>query len=540
MTLPAWVRNRDGRLVQFDPDKISRALFAAAESLGRPDAFLVRELADGVVHFLSGESTEQSVTTIQIDEIVIKTVRELGHPVLAEAFAAWAAAKDRSYPIDATTPGSAELRQLSIPLSNDLTGERLVRDCLRAYSLQEVYSRDLAAAQRDGLLTLTGLEAPFELAAGVLPHDGDVFEAVCVARTRVGEFVLLDGPEYLLASRPDELPRYVHRLSLALQSLALYGLVNLNCAVPPTWATNATAGPLFAGSSSSEPQRKPKSLASDFLNTVLAAEKYASRIRIAWHVSEEDIREDHSEVLRHVARRALEGCPISFVLDRPGVSFVQIATVLHRDDPALLLAVQLHLPELANQVAGQADSAARFLQKLGSAVRLALSAGIQKREFLRRRGTDAEFLARGFLLDRAILSLSPAGLDAVVRSLLGCSLFENADGLEFARRVVDRLHDEVYEDGRTRHLAVMLDASCLLTGAAENGAAADLKSQLRVAADLGSVADLGSTTLHISECSASAASELAESLRWLWKRSEVDYVQLACPYAHSRQLVFSS
>jgi hypothetical protein len=277
-------------------------------------------------------------------------------------------------------------------------------------------------------------------------------------------------------------------------------------------------------------------LASDFLNSVLAAEKYASRIRIAWHVSEEDIREDHSELLRHVARRALEGCPISFVMDRPGDSFIQLATVIHRGDPALLLSVQLHLPKLANQVAGQADSGARFLQMLGSAVRLALSAGVQKREFLRRRGTDAEYLARGFLLDRALLSVSPVGLDAVIRSLLGCNLFESVDGLEFARRIVDRLHDEVNEDGRTRHLAVMLDGSYLLTGAAENGAVADLKSQLQVAADLGS--DLGASTLHISERSATSPRALAEAIRWLWRRSEVDYVQLSCPYAHSRQLAF--
>ncbi|HZY85346.1 MAG TPA: ATP cone domain-containing protein, partial [Gemmataceae bacterium] len=52
---PTWVYKRDGRLVPFDADKISRALFAAAEGLGRADAFLARELADAVVHFLTAE-----------------------------------------------------------------------------------------------------------------------------------------------------------------------------------------------------------------------------------------------------------------------------------------------------------------------------------------------------------------------------------------------------------------------------------------------------------------------------------------------------
>jgi len=50
--LPAWVKKRGGRLEPFDSDKIVRGLFAATESCGRPDAFLARELADGVLLFL--------------------------------------------------------------------------------------------------------------------------------------------------------------------------------------------------------------------------------------------------------------------------------------------------------------------------------------------------------------------------------------------------------------------------------------------------------------------------------------------------------
>src|SRR4051795_9952581 len=85
---PAWVSKRDGRLVPFEADKISRALFAATEGLGRPDAFLARELADGAVHFLAAECEGQIPTTQQIAEVVVKVVRELGHPALAAAFAA--------------------------------------------------------------------------------------------------------------------------------------------------------------------------------------------------------------------------------------------------------------------------------------------------------------------------------------------------------------------------------------------------------------------------------------------------------------------
>src|SRR3954468_16146397 len=93
-TPPAWVTKRDGRLVPFEADKISRALFAAGEGLGQPDAFLARELADGVVHFLTLES-DGTPTTEQVGELVVKVVRELGQPALAAAFADFARRRPR-------------------------------------------------------------------------------------------------------------------------------------------------------------------------------------------------------------------------------------------------------------------------------------------------------------------------------------------------------------------------------------------------------------------------------------------------------------
>src|SRR5207302_1347167 len=85
-TSPTWVSKRDGRLVPFDADKISRALFAATESLGRPDAFMARELTDSIVHFLAPEADNSTLTSAQVAELVIKIVRELGQPALSQAF----------------------------------------------------------------------------------------------------------------------------------------------------------------------------------------------------------------------------------------------------------------------------------------------------------------------------------------------------------------------------------------------------------------------------------------------------------------------
>jgi ribonucleoside-triphosphate reductase len=88
------VYKRDGRLVPFDADKISQALFAATEGLGRPDAFLVRELTDGVVHFLAAEADGTIPRTAQVADLIVKVVRELGQPALARAFQEGQRAKD--------------------------------------------------------------------------------------------------------------------------------------------------------------------------------------------------------------------------------------------------------------------------------------------------------------------------------------------------------------------------------------------------------------------------------------------------------------
>src|SRR6476646_6265884 len=83
---PTCVLKRDGRMVPFEADRISRALFAATEELGKPEPFLARAPADGAAHFLAAECEGQIPTTQQIADVVVKVVRELGHPALSAAF----------------------------------------------------------------------------------------------------------------------------------------------------------------------------------------------------------------------------------------------------------------------------------------------------------------------------------------------------------------------------------------------------------------------------------------------------------------------
>src|SRR5262249_1518173 len=163
-------------------------------------------------------------------------------------------------------------------------------------------------------------------------------------------------------------------------------------------------------------------------------------------------------------------------------------------------------------VVGQTDAPKRLLQKLASLVRLALSAGVQKRDFLRRHASERSELRRSFLLDRGRLVIAPMGLENAVQRVLGQALYGASQAQDYARRLVERLRDVVNEDGRSRHLDVVLDSSLL--GKPQGDP--DVKSQLRLAAGLSHVADIGTIALYLSEASPPRPEVLVDWLRWIW------------------------
>jgi hypothetical protein len=551
---PAWIHKRDGRLVPFEADKISRALFAATESLGRPDAFLARELTDGVVHFLTSESEGAVPTTAQVAELTAKVVRELGQPALAQAFADGARRRRAAGPQPAA----------DAPLPD------LVRDCVRQYALRRVFARDLAAAHGDGLLTLTGLEAPLELAGCVLggpeavPAAGGgpgLVEAVEETRRLAGGFVALDGPEFALArasAGPAAVPGYLRELAVGLRATGLRAVVNLNSALPPSWADDLAEGPLFAGARRPLDRHSVADLAEALRDRLLCPDPALDRVRVDWHLGDRDFRPPSAGRLLGLARAALDGAGPAFVFDRPRRP-VPLAEGVDRQHPAALLTVELHLPRLAEHVPAGADPLPTFLQKLGSLARLALSAAVQKRDFLRRHSQERPAVTRGFLLDRARLVVAPVGLDAAVGALAGGPPSEGGAALEFARQVVQRLRDVLRQDGQACRLETCLDGSRLsaighrpsAVGQTGNGSGSssgreptaesrqpigDGKAQLRLAGALHGAADLGTAVVVLDPARPPAPEQVADWLRWAWQQTDVARVRLARPAAADRQL----
>jgi len=566
---PTWVRKRDGRTVPFEADRISRALFAAGESCGRPDAFLARELADAVVHFLTDESDGKVPTTEQVREVVGKVLRGLKQHDLVQAFEEHARRKAGATQEEHRN-GEMESVEGVFRYSLRETASAVRDGCMRDYTLRVAFTRDLAAAHHDGLVTLGGLEAPGELASCLLgppggmgaTRDGAAWPGLLEGvADSPGRCVVLEGPEYALLRLGGQRPRrgahtwaervadgFLRELSLGLRLTGRTAVLNVNGAAPPPWADEAAAGPLFA----SEIKPADPGWVSELTEALLevAVEPAHPHVRLDWHLSERDFLEPARERLTRIVRSALMGAPLRFVFDRPRRPLF-LAEGVQRRHPAVLLSVGVHLPRLAALVSEEAHGdglsrpVERLLERLKSLARLALSAGMQKREFLRRHAQT-----RGFLPERARLLVSPVGLDAAVQTLLGRGLCSDEDALELGRAILRRLREVLREEGRASALETCVDApathtldrgplssATLAAGPTCWDTVAPVTTQLHAAGELHAAAEAGTAVVFLP-AEPPTAEEVGGWLRCAWKETDVVRVRLAQAVAPSHQLTF--
>jgi hypothetical protein len=506
--LPTWVLKRDGRREPFESDKISQALFAATETLGAANAFLARELADGVLHFLAQESAEDVVSAGGLAELVEKVVRELGQPALAQAFA-----RGVSEPRPAPERGAEPARpSFSLTLPLDAQPDQVPRAALAAYSLQVVFGRDLAAAHEEGLIALGELETPAQLASvaldGPLPSRQAAWEAAWLqVESTPARLLVIDSAELFLRSSGAEwLPAFDRALGLTGKCAVL----NLNIASPPRWAQEGGAGPLF--SSSSAASTAPSSEEA----WRLVQELRSPRLRVDWHLHEHDF---HDESRRRLVSElcAQATSPLALVLDRPR-QLVHLAEGVDRQCPAVLLEVGLNLPGFLERPEVSHD-VQRLLDKLPSLARMAVRAGVQKRRYLRRQ---AAALSRGFLLDRARLVVTLRGLCAAARTLLQESPARSPRSLELARKIVHLLVEQLGAESRAANLDIVVDSPAEIVPGGEGlscvDAAAAPPAQLHAAGALHRAAGRGTAVIYLSQ--ATSADERRDLLHNAWQRGE--------------------
>ena len=265
----------------------------------------------------------------------------------------------------------------------------------------------------DGLLTLgvgassvvlSALSMPQQ--AGKLSESVDWLQKVWSWRHPVGESLIYDGPDHYQAldNQPANklhlwLPRF---LSGDLVETGREGIINLNAQSPPQEMVELARGPLFKHALPSSDERLEQ-FTGDFL------EEFASNsmpgIRVHFHLAERDFEEGKQRLLRRAVCLVEAGAAVSFVFDRPRKPHC-LGEGLDRNHKASLMSVGIHLPQLADQM-GSPRTPERFLSKLVILVRLALTAGTQKRAFLRRY-SEGPF-AEGFLLEKARLVICARG-----------------------------------------------------------------------------------------------------------------------------------
>jgi hypothetical protein len=204
---------------------------------------------------------------------------------------------------------------------------------------------------------------------------------------------------------------------------------------------------------------------------------------------------------------------------------------MDRQHSAVLMTVGLNLLRLAAHPRMGRD----LIGKLGSLVRLALSAAAQKREFLRRHSHGRPELMRGFLLQRARLVLAPIGLDAAARHLHEAGLSDGGPALAFARDVMQRLRDVLRQDGAAQSLYTCLDApaSFRLEDAASMSAPEGVaglttwdverpvRQQLKSAGALHAIAEMGTAAVLLPAEEVQPTEEMVDLLRYAWQKTDV-------------------
>lgn len=82
-----YVRKRDGKLAEFEPDRITSAIWKAAKAVGGKDKETAKRLSNQVVEELKRRFGDEGVPTVEeIQDLVEKTLIENGHARTAKAY----------------------------------------------------------------------------------------------------------------------------------------------------------------------------------------------------------------------------------------------------------------------------------------------------------------------------------------------------------------------------------------------------------------------------------------------------------------------
>lgn len=394
-----FVRQPDGTREPFEPERITRRLFAVAKRLNMADPFLTRELTESIVHFLETDSASSTITTNDIADTVVRVVRELGYPVLSTAY------EQRERTIIAKALPS---------LGTDRLARRhaLGRASDRDFSLTKLFPNELVTAHQDGLITIGGLDAPMELAGRVGTTFG-AGEYLADVRTHIA-----DAGTYI-----SELRQLAHVHDVRVGS---------HCRLPINHTVSRT-GNLFPSESSPH---------ADDLRAFIrdTSAVLDPTITWYWHLAVNDIDEQLTPVFPTITHG-------EFVVDQPKRP-AWLGPGLSEHIEGALITVQIHLLKLVEMLGGWPVDANVLCAKAAALARFAKTAGHVKQDWLRKHGDDR--LRAAFLLERAPVVIVPHGLADLISQQ---QLFTS----DLPRQLLEVLRHAIETD-RPRQIPVVLDS----------------------------------------------------------------------------------
>ncbi|MCE1255618.1 MAG: anaerobic ribonucleoside-triphosphate reductase [Anaerolineae bacterium] len=160
-----WIKKRDGRIVQFDIDKITNAIFRAAKAVGGEDRELAAELSVVVVRYLNSATTDEIPGVEQVQDAVEKVLIERGHARTAKAYILYRARRTRmrearSELMDVVEDILVETNRENANVGNSPSAKMLqiASAASRQYYLSRLIPEDMAQAHRQGDMHIHDLD----------------------------------------------------------------------------------------------------------------------------------------------------------------------------------------------------------------------------------------------------------------------------------------------------------------------------------------------------------------------------------------------
>lgn len=159
------IRKRDGRVVSFDQQKITEAIFKAARAVGGEDYSIAQSLTTKVVEYLHKNNQEMIPTVEGVQDVVEKILIENGHARTAKAYILYRARRTRmrdgkSELMDAVKEILAETNRENANINNSPSAKMLqiAMAASKNYYLTNLLPEEIAYAHREGYFHIHDLD----------------------------------------------------------------------------------------------------------------------------------------------------------------------------------------------------------------------------------------------------------------------------------------------------------------------------------------------------------------------------------------------